>query len=174
MNKKISILYITAVLILFAIPMYVVLSNFNTLTSGTEYKFKVEAFDPYDMFRGNYININFDEHYIRTITNTPFFSGEDYYVSIEEGKDGFAYFNSITDVKPENSDYYKSIITTYRGGLYVETPNKYYMNEKKSMQAELIYNKNINNTYVKVRVKDGNMVIVGVYINNILIDSLVE
>ena len=41
--------------------MGTIISNTNTLKDGTEYLFKVEAFDPYDMFRGNYLWINFDE-----------------------------------------------------------------------------------------------------------------
>ena len=46
------------------------------------------------------------------------------------------------------------------------------MNENKSLNAEQIYRDNIDNTYVKVRVKNGKMVIVGVYVNNILIDTI--
>ena len=46
------------------------------------------------------------------------------------------------------------------------------MNEHKSLDAEKIYDENVDNTYVKVRVKDGLMVIVGVYVNDILIDTI--
>ena len=46
------------------------------------------------------------------------------------------------------------------------------MNEKKSLSAEGTYRKNIDNTYVKVRVKNGKMVIVGVYVNDVLIDTI--
>ena len=46
------------------------------------------------------------------------------------------------------------------------------MNEDKSENAEKIYRENLDNAYVKVRVKDGKMVLVGVYINDILIDSI--
>ena len=45
-------------------------------------------------------------------------------------------------------------------------------NENKSLDAEKIYDENVDNTYVKVRVKDGVMVIVGVYVNDVLIDTI--
>ena len=65
MNKKKSnqlIIYIVSVVVLFAIPIFTIASNTNTLKDGTEFLFKVEAYDPYDMFRGNYLNINFQFH----------------------------------------------------------------------------------------------------------------
>ena len=67
MNKltfKQVIIYFLTILILFGIPIYTIIINTNTLKGGIEYLFKVEAFDPYDMFRGNYLNINFQENSI--------------------------------------------------------------------------------------------------------------
>ena len=177
-DKRMSIQYIIVLLFLFIIPMYTVLLSYDTIKNGKEYKFKVEAFDPYDMFRGNYINLNFKEDSIKNYNNIDILTSngieKDYYVLIQEASDGFAYFSDISKVKPKNSNYYTTSVNCYIDESYVKTPDKYYMNEKKSMQAELAYNKNVNNTYVKVKVKDGNMVIVGVYINDILVDSLVE
>ena len=45
-------------------------------------------------------------------------------------------------------------------------------NEDKSEEAEKLYEENIDDTYVKVRVHKGNMVIVGVYIGDNLIDNI--
>ena len=56
------ILYALSILILFAIPIYIIVTNDTILKGGTEYLFKVEAFDPYDMFRGNYLDISFKEN----------------------------------------------------------------------------------------------------------------
>ena len=64
MNKLTSnqiILYALSILILFLVPLYTIATNTTALKDGTEYLFQVEAFDPYDMFRGNYLDINFKE-----------------------------------------------------------------------------------------------------------------
>ncbi len=170
------ILYVLSILILFAIPIYTIVTNDTTLKGGTEYLFKVEAFDPYDMFRGNYLNISFKEDsvYVNFLKdyNT---AREECYVTIGTSSDGFAYFKSVSFEKPKNtSNYFKTTgyYRSYSQEYIIDTPNRYYMNENKSLRAESLYRENINNTYVKVRVKDGKMVIVGVYVNNILIDTI--
>ena len=175
-NLKVNqIIYIVATFILFIVPITTIVVNSDTLKDGTEYLFKVEAFDPYDMFRGNYLNINFKEssvkgQYLELQSQT----GE-YYVTIGKDIYGFAYFNGISLTEPENtSDYFKTTgyYREYDNEYVIDTPTRYYMNENKSLTAEHIYEENIDNTYVKVRVKNGKMVIVGVYVNGILIDSM--
>lgn len=170
------IIYILSICILFVIPIYTIATNNNTLKDGTEYLFKVEAFDPYDMFRGNYLNIKFKENTVKGISTYYQESNNDeYYVTIEKNKDGFAYFKSISSTKPRNtSNYFKTTgyYNKYSNTCKIDTPTRYYMNEKKSVIAEEIYRNNIDTTYVKVRVKNGKMVIVGVYVNDILIDSM--
>ena len=171
-----KIIYALSILILFVIPIYIIVTNDTALKGGTEYLFKVEAVDPYDMFRGNYLNISFKED---TVNGNGFElqnnNGRECYVTIGVGLDGFAYFRGISSTEPKNiSNYYKTTgyYRKYSGQYIIETPTRYYMNEKKSLKAEQIYGENIDNTYVKVRVKNGKMVIVGVYVNNILIDSI--
>ena len=96
-------------------------------------------------------------------------------MTIGTASDGFAYFKSISLTEPDNtSNYFKTTAhyRTYAKKYIIDTPTRYYMNENKSISAEQIYRDNIDSTYVKVRVKDGKMVIVGVYVNDILIDSI--
>ena len=170
------ILYTLSILVLFMIPIYTIVTNNTALKDGTEYLFKVEAFDPYDMFRGNYLNISFKEDSVKgNILEQQNNSASEYYVTIGTRRDGFAYFTSISSIEPKNttnyfktSGYYRNYAKEYR----IETPTRYYMNENKSISAEQIYRDNIDSTYVKVRVKNGKMVIVGVYVNDILIDSI--
>lgn len=99
----------------------------------------------------------------------------EYYVTLGTDADGFAYFRSVNLEKPSNtSNYFKTTgyYSTYQKKLIIDTPTRYYMNENKSISAEQIYRENIDSTYVKVRVKNGKMVVVGVYVNDILIDSI--
>lgn len=162
---------------LFVVPITVIIYNSNTLKNGTEYLFKVEAFDPYDMFRGNYLNIKFKENtagFIELNTGNGDMIKRKYYVTINVAEDGFAYFSAAGVKKPEyTSNYYKTTgFMTQENMVMIDTPSRYYMNEEKSSAAEDIYRENINNAYVKVRVKNGKMSIVGVYVNNILIDTI--
>lgn len=176
-NSNKIILFALSIVILFAIPIYTIFINSDTLKDGKEYLFKVEAFDPYDMFRGNYLNINFEESSVHgNPVNLERDGNNVYYVEIGTRRNGFAYFKNISLTKPTHtSSYFKTTayyVDDEYGDYYLETPSRYYMNENKSLNAEEIYNENIDNTYVKVRVKDGKMVIVGVYVDGILIDSI--
>lgn len=178
MMNKITIkiiIYILSLIFLFSIPICLIIENTDTLIGGEEYLFKVEAFDPYDMFRGNYLNINFKERSIEADSNNIVKDDTYFYVTISKDIEGFAYFDNISTSKPQNtSNYFKTTgyYSEYSNLYFIETPTRYYMNEEKSLSAEKTYNENIDNTYVKVRVKNGKMVIVGVYVNDILIDSI--
>jgi len=176
LTQKQILLFCLTLIILFCIPIYTIVVSTDTLKDGTEFLFKVRAFDPYDMFRGNYLNISFEEQEIYGEFNTSSNNGhDDYYVTIGTNPDGFAYFSKISKSKPVGtSDYFKTTAYYYSYDNFyrVDTPTRYYMNEKKSFNAEQKYRENIQNTYVKVRVKDGKMVIVGVYVDNILIDTI--
>ncbi len=169
--------YIALLMILFCIPIYIIITNTQTLKDGEEFLFKVAAYDPYDMFRGNYLDISFEENQVYSYNpikpNSEMNSS--YYVKIGKKSDGFAYFQSISDTKPtETSSYYKTkaYYSRVNNTYTIETPTRYYMNEKKSLRAETIYQENIENAYVKIRVKDGKMVILGIYVNGILIDTI--
>ena len=175
------VLYILSVIVLFSIPIYTIAVNSSTLKGGTEYLFKVQAFDPYDMFRGNYLNIGFEQNEVKGVPTTTESSSSsysnytNYYVTIDVGSDGFAYFSGIHSTKPiGTSNYYKTNAYYYSyDNIYrIDTPTRYYMNEKKSLNAEQVYRENLDDTYIKVRVKNGKMVIVGVYVNGKLIDTI--
>lgn len=176
LNENKIILYIFSIIILFSIPIYSIISNTDTLKDGTEYLFKVETFDPYDMFRGNYLNIDFMEDTVYgSNPEHESYTRDEYYVTINVRSNGFAYFSSISKEEPNyTSNYFKT--SAYYNPDYneytIDTPTRYYMNENKSLSAEEIYENNIDDTYVKVRVKAGKMVIVGIYVNDILIDTI--
>lgn len=175
MNKvKTNILFALAVIVLFTVPVIMIIMNNLALKRGTEYLFKVEAFDPYDMLRGNYIYITFENEEVKSEQLNDEYYSEELYVTIKKDKKGYAYFDKVSLTKPENTDYYKTsgYYSSYSEGYRINTPTRYYMNEDKSLEAEKLYEENIDDTYVKVRVHKGNMVIVGVYIGDNLIDNI--
>ncbi len=170
------VIYVITMFMLFFIPIYTIAINSNTLKDGTEFIFEVQAYDPYDMFRGNYLRVTFKEDAVSAYSN---FLDLDYndpcYVTIGVRPNGFAYFKSISKDRPTNtSNYYETTASYYSWAkeYSVETPTRYYMNENKSLAAEKYLNDNIENAYVKVRVKNGKMVLVGIYVNNMLIDTI--
>lgn len=176
MNKltKQIVLVVVSFIILFSIPIYSIIVHNDVLKNGEEFLFKVETYDPYDMFRGNYLNIRFQEDSVRKEYEDSIYndSGFEAYFTIKEDGDGFAYFDNMSTTKPKDTtDYFKGFYHEYAN--QIKTPTRYYMNENKSFNAEDIYFENIDNTYVKVRVKNGKMVIVGIYVNGELIDSIV-
>ncbi len=175
------LIYIVAIVVLFAVPIAIVVINTDTLKDGNEFLFKVAAFDPTDMFRGNYLSINFDEERAEIAfeldEEDKHYSRNKMYVTIEKNKEGFAYFDKAYLEEPkETQDYYETegYYWSNSDQVRINTPTRYYMNEDKSQLAEDLYAQNINNTYVKVRVKNGTMVIVGVYIGDVLIDTMDE
>jgi uncharacterized membrane-anchored protein len=175
MKKNKIIIYIVAIFILFIIPIGTVFIKTDALRNGEEFLFKVEAFDPYDMFRGNYLRINFMEQDVVGEYPKEGEYGDWLYVSVDKSGDGFAYFSNISLEEPKNtSNYYKTrgYYSEYRKTYNINTPTRYYMNENQSLDAEEVYNENTEYTYVKVKVKDGQMVIVGVYVNDVLIDTI--
>ncbi len=179
-NNK--IIFIICILFLLIIPIYTVRINGVVLKEGAEYIFEVEAFDPYDMFRGNYLNIGFKENSVFISVSDPKvaeyglnnYSEDEFYITIKTRTDGFAYFDNISNIKPSTDNYLKAsgYYNDYNAEFIVNTPTRYYMNEKKSTLAEEVYNENIDNSYVKVKVKNGVMVIVGIYVNDVLIDTI--
>ena len=168
--------FVIAMFVLFTIPIYTIALNTNTLKDGTEYYFKIEAYDPYDMLRGNYLQIAFKENSVSSYYDYLDLNYNDKcYVTIAVGNDNYAYFNSISKEAPTNtSAYYETTgyYATYSNSYIIETPTRYYMNENKSLAAENYLNENMDNAYVKVRVKNGKMVLVGLYVNNMLIDTI--
>ena len=168
--------FVIAMFVLFTIPVYTIMINTNTLKDGTEYYFKIEAYDPYDMFRGNYLSIAFEENVIPAYSDyLDLDYNEKCYATIGVNAEGYAYFNGITEEVPTNTSAYYETTARYRSwedGYVVTTPTRYYMNEDKSLKAEDYLNENIENAYVKVRVKNGKMVIVGLYVNDLLIDTI--
>ena len=102
MHKKI-LLYVLVVIVLFALPIYTIVVSMDTLKGGNEFLFKVQAFDPYDMFRGNYININFQERYADSSNIENGVSGKKYFVTIETDDEGYAYFSDVSIKRPDDT-----------------------------------------------------------------------
>ncbi|HKX87116.1 MAG TPA: GDYXXLXY domain-containing protein [Flavobacterium sp.] len=174
-NILFTAFFIVAILQL-AVPLQMISHNNEVLETGKLYKFKTQPIDPYDPFRGKYINLSFeeDELFIAKKINID----NDIYAVLTT-KDGFAKVSKITTKEPEDGDYLKlkaARIYEYNGKyqIWLNFPfNRFYMNEYKAPEAEKNYNQAVtniqNNVYALVAVKNGEAIVKDVIINNLSI-----
>ena len=62
MNKKILLIsaFVLVVLVQLYVPAKMIWGREEVLNTGTEYKFRTAPIDPNDVFRGKYINLNYE------------------------------------------------------------------------------------------------------------------
>lgn len=148
------------------VPISMIVNRFDTLNNGVEYKFKVQPVDPYDAFRGRYVAIHVDGGKFDSQQNRKVI-----YAILGTDENGFSYVEKISEKKPNTNNYIKAKSRYGRVQLPFE---RYYMEEKLAPKAEKAYNQDRKDAYIKVRVKNGNTVIEGLYINDIRIEDYVK
>lgn len=136
------------------VPGYLVFRNYDTLKTGDSYKFIVNPYDPYDPFRGRYVELRPAERAVFK------------YTPLGRDERGFA------KILPGSSD--RPIST----GVYAKNLrlNRYYMNESMAPIAERVQ-RNLSDDdymYLLVKVKGGHYVIEGLYINDIPIERYIS
>jgi len=139
-------------------------NKYNILRTGEEYKFRVFPIDPYDAFRGRYVSLN-------TNTGQEIY-GNGKYGLIAVDEDGFARIASTTNEKPVSDPYVKSISRSW----FVLPITRYYMEEKLAPRAELLAWQRGpgEEAYVTVRVKNGDLIISGLYIDGEAIEDILR
>ena len=149
------------IIIQISLPAYLIIHKYDILRTGTEYKFKVRPVDPYDAFRGRYVSLNVNQAV----------EGYGKYGVITVGKDGYAFVDRATDVKPIKEVYVKSQ-HKFRFSLPID---RYYMDEKMAPRAEALTSRSGagEEAYVTVRIKNGELVVSGLYIDGIAIEDII-
>ena len=145
-------------------PAYTVINRYDILKTGEEFKFKVRPVDPYDAFRGRYVSLSPEQG------QGSYGSGR--YGVITVGADGFALISSASDKKPVSGTYVKSSDRS----SFVLPIDRYYMNEKLAPEAETLVQQvgSDKEAYVTVRVKNGGMVISGLFIDGVAIEEIIR
>lgn len=123
-------------IIVFSIPILILLlmtvSPLLTLTRGKQIILETIPVDPTDIFRGDYITLNYDisqieEKNLSKDLKDYFSPEEDYYqsikvyVTLKEGKSGYSEVKNISFEKPKYDIYLKGVLNRYR--QYEESPN---------------------------------------------------
>ena len=162
MKKLLLPAMIAVILIQLFVPVYMVINKYIVLKTGEEFKFRVSPVDPYDAFRGRYVSLYSEQN--------PGGSGK--YGLIMVDTDSFAKIVSLSDKKPLNSPYVKSNTRKW----FSMPIDRYYMDEKFAPKAESLtrQRKPGEETYVTVRVKNGALVISGLYIDGTAIEDIIR
>ncbi len=164
MKKFILPLLILTIMIQLFVPAYTVYEKYDTLKTGVEYKFEVEL---YSSFSDGYVSL-----YAKSQRNYQYSEDEGQYGLIAVGHEGYAYIDSTSHTKPSSGDYIKSSSVRYFA-LPIE---RYYPDEEISTELEnLIFSNSKNfHPYVILRVKNGNSVIQGVYVDGVRIEDYLK
>ncbi len=182
-NKKILLpAFILIALVQLYVPAKMVFDSENVLAAGTEFWFKTAPVDPTDPFRGKYITLRFQENTAEVPNPQDWQQGEEIYVSLTTDSEGFAKIIDLTKNPPENGEDYilaRVEYVTDAGKLTIAYPfDRFYMEESKAEEAELIYRKLQTDTnratYALVHIKDGAAVLKDVQIDGIPITEMVK
>jgi uncharacterized membrane-anchored protein len=184
-NKK---LLLTALVIVALLQLYfpakMIIDRENVLNTGKEFKFKTAPIDPNDPFRGKYITLVFKENSFDVHLDSNWTYNESVFVILTADEQGFSKIKSVSREKPaDNQDFIKAKVThvshngSYR--LFIEYPfNRFYMEESKAYDAELLYRRSLPDTtqkiYALVNIKEGDAVLKDVRINDISIREILS
>lgn len=184
-SKKILLsVFILGALAQLYVPAKMILDKDDTLETGTDYKFQTTPIDPTDPFRGKYIILGYKNNVAVIKNEKDWVEGETVYVFLENDQNGFAKIISVSKEKPSNNqDFLKAKVSAVSSDgtnkLTIYFPfDRYYMEESKASDAEVIYAKSLQDTtqltYALVSIKNGDAVLKDVLIGGISIREIVK
>lgn len=147
----------------------------KVLQTGTEYRFLLQPVDPYDIFRGHYVMLNYNTVPLPLPLKDSLSMYETIYVTMRKDSAGFAQFDQVY-MKPPSQDYIATQIRNYDNkNVEVSIPESmryYYLNEKMAPRVEEAFARRSDGTtqnraYVDVRVRNGEVVVDKLYINDL-------
>ena len=179
MNKRwLMVAFVIIAIVHVAAPVTMIVQREIILRTGRAYKFRTRPVDPYDAFRGRYVQLGFEQNRASWKSKDEVQNGMTAFASVEAGTNGFAVIREIAPVPPAQGDFLK-VEVRYRewttnehvGPVIFELPfDRYYLGETKAPQAEKTYwehnrrNATNGNTYAVVRIKDGAAALADLYI----------
>lgn len=197
MNKLILFLLFPVVVVFqYYVPGRILYQHEQALQKGELVKFRTGIYDPYDPFRGRYVQLRFELSSVDKSEVEEIGLSEERryryresmaYVLLETDPDGFAKVKSVSTSKPEEGIYVQTPVRYFSGGtLYIDWPfDRYFMNEKSAPEAERLYieanrgrNREqepwSNDNYVGVRVYQGTVALESLYVSGTKIEELLK
>lgn len=172
-------------LLYLAVPYYMIARYNNVLKSGAQYRFRAQPVDPYDAFRGRYLNLTVENNPIPLgKSKTEYTSGEEVFITLDKDSLGFAHYSGVSKTRPAGNNYLKSTVSyVNEGSLYINVPEnmgRYYLNEKQAPLAEEAYRKLTGQqrdhpdstlVYLDIRLLNGAPLIEELYFNKLPVDQ---
>lgn len=161
-------LFIVVAVLQLAVPLYMAWRWEDILQTGHRFYWQIGPVDPYDAFKGRYMELRFKEN--SAPGNTELASGQMVFAIIAENAEGQAYISKVSTTRPETGYYVKA--TVYAQGnntLHVSLPfTRYYLPEELAPAAEAAYRESAGKQtgMAAVRIKDGYGVVEQLYIGN--------
>ncbi len=154
-----------------AVAVSVIYQYEITLKKGTAYRFRTAPVDPYDAFRGRYVRLSV-ERSVPKPADVVFYRGQNVYVTISNGSDGYAAFTDIATSAPPSGDYLETTVaysSPRNRKVLIDIPfDRYYMNEDLAPAAEWAYarhsRRDKKDAWVVIRVRNGRAVIEALYV----------
>ncbi|WP_341878016.1 GDYXXLXY domain-containing protein [Defluviitalea saccharophila] len=178
MKKKLLAVFIVIAVIQLAIPLSMIIRREITLSRGEVYKFQVEPVDPYDPFRGRYVDVRLKNDALIVSKDFESRPGQKVFVTLDKDQKGYAKFAGIQLEKPKQGNYFATkILYSFEDDygkqeIHVEIPfDRYYMEEKLAPKAEQVYREEIDNAYLTIRFLKGFGVVEQLFINEMPIED---
>ncbi|MCL2702830.1 MAG: GDYXXLXY domain-containing protein [Defluviitaleaceae bacterium] len=162
MKKLLMPALIAVIIIQLLTPICMIANKYHILRTGEEFMFRVSPVDPYDAFRGRFVALNARQN-VR---------GAGRYGVIDVDPDGFAFISRITDERPAFGAYVKSGSRSW----FTLPIDRYYMEDRLAPRAELRAwrREPREEAYVTVRVRNGELIISGLFIDGIAIEDILR
>lgn len=170
--------FVIMVLSQWFMPLRMVYGKEIILRQGKEFRFLTRPYDPYDAFRGKYIDLAFEQTSIRVKDFTADY-GENVYAIIGKDSSGFAILTDVTrEIPTATTDFIKVKVSyAYPDSNGVSAVNiyypfdRFYMEESKAAYADEAYMEASRDTsmvtYAIIHVLNGDAVIRDVYIDGV-------
>lgn len=168
-------------------PWQMIRNSQQVLQEGVSYRFRPVPVDPYDAFRGRYVQLSFGNINFPKKPGIEHKRGQKVYLGLEVDDQGFTRFAELFETPPEGRDYIQSSIQFVSGEFDVvklpENMLKYYLNEKLAPKAESLYQELVRQdrrdstavpAYLDVRVLDGSVLIDELYFEGMAIGDYLE
>lgn len=183
-RKLIFAVFVLVALAQLFVPAKMILDREKVLDNGKEYRFKTAPIDPYDIFRGKYIVLSYEDNVFKIQDEKGWINGEKVFLILKTDKDGFAEIQAVLKDKPAGSkDFLKASVNYVSndgsGNLVIEYPfDRFYMEESKALPAEKAYLESLRDssrvTYAQVKILNGESVLKDVLIDGIPLRDLVK
>ncbi|MDX1907364.1 MAG: GDYXXLXY domain-containing protein [Bacteroidia bacterium] len=173
--RYILLLFCGVCLVQLAIPLSTLLTREQTLRAGTAFKFRTVPLDPNDMFRGKYISLSFPPYLLPAPDSVSTKGPYKIFALLTTDSLGYATISAASLTRPASGTPYLHTeaqrLYYTRDSIKVLVPfNRYYMDESKAYQAEVLYGTMAGRdsfpAYALVRVLDGNYALEDVMIRD--------